>query len=104
MATPQKTHRVTLIPGDGVGPELTEATRRVLEAAAATSGSSFDWDVQQAGAAVIEWAGPPLPPRDARVDPAEQGRDQGADHDPDRHRFPLRQRGAALRARAVRLS
>jgi isocitrate dehydrogenase (NAD+) len=55
------THRVTLIPGDGTGPELTEATRRVLEAAAATSGSSFDWDVQQAGVDVMESAGTPLP-------------------------------------------
>jgi isocitrate dehydrogenase (NAD+) len=55
------THRVTLIPGDGVGPELTEATRRVLEAAAATAGSSFDWDVQQAGVDVMESAGTPLP-------------------------------------------
>jgi isocitrate dehydrogenase (NAD+) len=56
------THRVTLIPGDGTGPELTEATRRVLEAAAATSGSAFDWDVQQAGVEVMETAGTPLPP------------------------------------------
>ncbi len=55
------THRVTLIPGDGVGPELTEATRRVLEAAAATSGSSFDWDVQEAGIDIMESAGTPLP-------------------------------------------
>jgi isocitrate dehydrogenase (NAD+) len=56
------THRVTLIPGDGTGPELTEATRRVLEAAAATSGSAFDWDVQQAGVDIMEEAGTPLPP------------------------------------------
>jgi isocitrate dehydrogenase (NAD+) len=56
------THRVTLIPGDGTGPELTEATRRVLEAAVATSGSSFDWDVQQAGVDIMEEAGTPLPP------------------------------------------
>src|SRR4028119_2280396 len=56
------THRVTLIPGDGTGPELTEATRRALEAAAATSGSSFDWDVQQAGVDIMESAGTPLPP------------------------------------------
>jgi isocitrate dehydrogenase (NAD+) len=55
------THRVTLVPGDGTGPELTEATRRVLEAAAATSGSSFDWDVQEAGVDVMESAGTPLP-------------------------------------------
>jgi len=56
-------HRVTLIPGDGTGPELTEATRRVLEAAAATVGSSFDWDVQQAGVDIMDSAGTPLPPQ-----------------------------------------
>ena len=43
-------HRVTLIPGDGTGPELTEATRRVLEA----TGVEFDWDVQYAGSDVME--------------------------------------------------
>jgi isocitrate dehydrogenase (NAD+) len=55
------THKVTLIPGDGTGPELTEATRRVLEAAAATGGSSFEWDQQEAGVDIMETAGTPLP-------------------------------------------
>jgi isocitrate dehydrogenase (NAD+) len=51
-------HRVTLIPGDGIGPELTEATRRVLEA----TGVEFDWDVREAGADVMEkHGGNPLP-------------------------------------------
>jgi len=51
-------HRVTLIPGDGTGPEIAEATRRVLEA----TGVEFDWDVQQAGADVMdEYGGNPLP-------------------------------------------
>jgi isocitrate dehydrogenase (NAD+) len=50
-------HEVTLIPGDGTGPELTEATRRVLEA----TGVDFTWDVQQAGVGVMEEAGTPLP-------------------------------------------
>jgi isocitrate dehydrogenase (NAD+) len=50
-------HRVTLIPGDGTGPELTEATRRVLEA----TGVAFDWDVRHAGVDVMETAGTPLP-------------------------------------------
>jgi isocitrate dehydrogenase (NAD+) len=50
-------HRVTLIPGDGTGPELTEATRRVLEA----TGVAFDWDVHEAGVDVMEAAGTPLP-------------------------------------------
>ena len=55
------THEVTLIPGDGTGPELTEATRRVLEAAAATTGSAFTWDTQEAGVDIMETAGTPLP-------------------------------------------
>ena len=50
-------HRVTLIPGDGVGPEVTAAARRVLEA----TGLEFDWDVQEAGAKVMEEHGTPLP-------------------------------------------
>jgi isocitrate dehydrogenase (NAD+) len=51
-------HRVTLIPGDGTGPELSEATRRVLEA----TGVEFDWDVQQAGTDVMDQhGGNPLP-------------------------------------------
>jgi isocitrate dehydrogenase (NAD+) len=52
-------HKVILIPGDGTGPELTEATRRVLEA----TGVEFDWDVREAGADVMEkHGGNPLPP------------------------------------------
>jgi isocitrate dehydrogenase (NAD+) len=51
------THSVTLIPGDGTGPELTEATRRVLEA----TGIPFAWDVREAGVDVMESAGTPLP-------------------------------------------
>ncbi len=51
-------HRVTLIPGDGTGPEIADATRRVLEA----TGVSFDWDVQDAGADVMQRnGGNPLP-------------------------------------------
>jgi isocitrate dehydrogenase (NAD+) len=51
-------HRVTLIPGDGTGPEIAEATRRVIEA----TGVEVEWDVQQAGADVMhEHGGNPLP-------------------------------------------
>jgi isocitrate dehydrogenase (NAD+) len=50
-------HPVTLIPGDGVGPEICEATVRVLEA----TGVEFDWDVQQAGENVMAEYGTPLP-------------------------------------------
>ncbi|MGH2774974.1 MAG: isocitrate/isopropylmalate dehydrogenase family protein [Actinomycetota bacterium] len=52
-----KTHRVTLIPGDGTGPEIAEATRRVLEG----TGVKFDWDVQNAGVDVMDEHGTPLP-------------------------------------------
>src|SRR5579872_4280303 len=48
---------VTLIPGDGTGPEITEATRRVLEA----TGVEFNWHVHQAGLAVLDKAGTVLP-------------------------------------------
>lgn len=50
-------HAVTLISGDGTGPEITEATRRVLEA----TGVAFTWDVQQAGAETLEKYGTILP-------------------------------------------
>jgi isocitrate dehydrogenase (NAD+) len=50
-------YRITLIPGDGTGPELVEATRRVLEA----TGIEFDWDMQEAGADVMDKYGTPLP-------------------------------------------
>src|SRR3954463_3432409 len=51
-------HKVVLIPGDGTGPELTEATRRGLEA----TGVEFDWDVREAGADVMDrYGGKPVP-------------------------------------------
>ena len=52
-------YAVTLIPGDGIGPELSEATRGVLEA----TGIGFEWDVQEAGEATIASEGTPLPDR-----------------------------------------
>ena len=50
-------HRVTLIPGDGIGPELAQATRRVLDA----SGVEIEWEVVDAGEAVLAQYGTPLP-------------------------------------------
>jgi isocitrate dehydrogenase (NAD+) len=47
----------TLIPGDGIGPEITEAVTRILDAL----GSPFEWDVQQGGMAGIKSSGDPLP-------------------------------------------
>src|SRR5919109_2368827 len=52
-------HDVTFIPGDGTGPELADATRRVLEA----TGIDFNWDEHPAGEDVYEAEGTPFPAR-----------------------------------------
>ncbi|MEE8423241.1 MAG: isocitrate/isopropylmalate dehydrogenase family protein [Thermodesulfobacteriota bacterium] len=52
-------YKITLIPGDGVGPEITEATKRVLEA----TGVSFEWDIQNAGEEAHKRKETPLPDR-----------------------------------------
>ena len=51
------THRVTLIPGDGIGPEVVDAARRALEA----TGVAIHWDVREMGVAAAARGGPPLP-------------------------------------------
>ncbi|AKN33517.1 isocitrate dehydrogenase [Clostridium carboxidivorans P7] len=51
------THKITLIPGDGIGPEVTLAAKRIIDA----SGVEIEWDVVKAGAEVIEEYGTPLP-------------------------------------------
>lgn len=48
---------VTLIPGDGIGPSIADATRKAIEA----TGVQIDWDVQEAGVAAIEKFKDPLP-------------------------------------------
>ena len=50
-------HKVTLIPGDGSGPEVVAAAKRVVEA----TGVAIEWDEMEAGAAMIEKYGTPLP-------------------------------------------
>jgi isocitrate dehydrogenase (NAD+) len=51
-------HTITLIPGDGVGPEVSDAARRVIDA----TGVDVDWEVHDAGLGVMEQYGDPLPP------------------------------------------
>ena len=51
------THTITLIPGDGIGPEITDATLHVL----AATGLSFAWDRQLGGMAAVEATGDPMP-------------------------------------------
>ena len=46
----RKTHKVTLIPGDGIGPEVTQAVVRILEA----TGVKFEWERFAAGAEAFE--------------------------------------------------
>ena len=50
-------HEVVLIPGDGIGPEITDAMRRVVEA----TGVEIAWQVVDAGAGVMDEYGTPLP-------------------------------------------
>ena len=52
-------YNITLIPGDGTGPEISEATKRVIEA----TGIPVKWDIQEAGLDVFEKEGNPLPQR-----------------------------------------
>ena len=52
-------HAITLIPGDGIGPEVSEAMHLALDA----TGVAVEWDVQEAGAAVMDREGSPLPER-----------------------------------------
>jgi len=51
-------HKITLIPGDGTGPEITEATKRCIEA----TGVNIAWDIVEAGEPAIKKYGEPLPP------------------------------------------
>ena len=51
-------YTITLLPGDGIGPEVTDATLQVLDA----TGVDLDWDEQTAGMAAYETGGDPLPP------------------------------------------
>lgn len=52
-------HKITLIPGDGVGPEISEATRRVIEA----TGVKIQWEIHDAGEDVFKKEATPLPDR-----------------------------------------
>ena len=52
-------HNITLIKGDGIGPEISDAVLKIIDAA----GVNINWDIQTAGADVIEIEGVPLPQR-----------------------------------------
>lgn len=52
-------YRITLIPGDGIGPSISESTQRII----AATGVKVDWDVQEAGIPAIDKFRDPLPPQ-----------------------------------------
>ena len=54
-------HRITLLPGDGIGPEITAVARRMLEAVSRRHGFSLAFDEQPIGGAAIDATGVPLP-------------------------------------------
>jgi isocitrate dehydrogenase (NAD+) len=54
-------HTIVLIPGDGIGPEVVNAARRVIDAAGQTTGAQFDWVTMPAGEAAIKTDGDTLP-------------------------------------------
>jgi isocitrate dehydrogenase (NAD+) len=58
-----RSHEITLIPGDGIGPEIATSVTPILEAALRTHGSTVAWDVQEAGEAVFHSEGTALPER-----------------------------------------
>ena len=89
---------VTLIPGDGIGPEIVEATVKVLEAA----GAAIEWDRQFAGMAALNAVGDPMPV--ATLESIERTRRgaQGPARDANRERLPQRERRAAHALRSLR--
>ena len=91
-------HRVTLIPGDGIGPEIADggAAGPRRDRGRPSNGTSST-------PARASWPSTGRPSRTRpRVHPAEQGRPQGPDHDAGRGGLPERQRRAPPGARAVR--
>ena len=55
------THKITLIPGDGIGPEVSDAVVKILEAAGAATGVKFEWHTHNAGADAFEKTGEYIP-------------------------------------------
>ncbi len=61
MTAEKRTHRITLIPGDGIGPEVSGAVVKILEVAGKATGVSFDWHPFDAGANAFEKTGEYIP-------------------------------------------
>jgi 3-isopropylmalate dehydrogenase len=61
VSSPVATHRVAYLPGDGIGPEVSAAARRCVDAAGGRFGFAVTWDEHTVGGAAIDVAGTPLP-------------------------------------------
>src|SRR5580704_9025294 len=61
MTAAKKTHRITLIPGDGIGPEVSAAAVRIIETAGTATGVAFEWHRFAAGAEAFERFGEYIP-------------------------------------------
>ncbi|HEU5340333.1 isocitrate/isopropylmalate dehydrogenase family protein [Edaphobacter sp.] len=59
--TTKKTHKITLIPGDGIGPEVSGAVVKIVEAAGTATGVKFEWHMHNAGADAFEKTGEYIP-------------------------------------------
>ena len=93
-----KEYSVTLIPGDGIGPEVMAAAVRVLSA----TGIVFHWETVMAGAEAAGTRGQPAAPRRPRIHPAQQGGAEGPHRHAHRHRTSLGERRAPEDARPLR--
>ena len=93
-----KTHRITLIPGDGIGPEVTQAVVRILEA----TGVKFEWERFAAGAEAFEIYGEYIPA--ALYESIERNKValKGPGHHPHRRRLQEHQRHPAQKVRPLR--
>ncbi len=61
MTKAKRTHKITLIPGDGIGPEVSSAVVGIVEAAGEATGVAFDWQLYNAGADAFEKTGEYIP-------------------------------------------
>src|SRR5260370_11985929 len=59
--TTKRTHKIALIPGDGIGPEVSGSVVSILEAAGAATGVAFDWHRYDAGAEAFDKTGEYIP-------------------------------------------
>ena len=91
-------YTITLIPGDGIGPEVTEAVVRILKVVSV----DIDWEPHVAGRARVRAHRPSAAGRADRLDPAKQGRAERTGDDADRRRLHERERRAAQGARSLR--